>query len=324
MVSDMGGRMRGALWGPGRYGRLLNLGNWVMVIFFFFSSRRRHTRWPRDWSSECALPIFIDRDQLLDDRARLLPAALVVAHDELDGRAAEPGEALARPERHLEVGVVVVDDVLGRLRRPQVLLPVVGEGAGERQHRADEHLGDLRLSRRRPRHAEGGQDEHCEGDEAKQVAWHGNLPTIDHEALDLLSGATSAGSGDGPTGSEKWKIAPCGSFGVVQSWPPCASTIERLIDNPMPMPPGLVVKKALNTSSRCFAAMPTPVSWTVSLTRSWSCISDRMVSSRGRPVTDAIAWMAFITRLRLTCTSCTWSPRTAGNSGASCNISETS
>src|SRR5437870_13615807 len=25
---------------------------------FFFSSRRRHTRWPRDWSSDCALPIF--------------------------------------------------------------------------------------------------------------------------------------------------------------------------------------------------------------------------------------------------------------------------
>src|SRR5690625_6877658 len=24
---------------------------------FFFSSRRRHTSWPRDWSSTCALPI---------------------------------------------------------------------------------------------------------------------------------------------------------------------------------------------------------------------------------------------------------------------------
>src|SRR5215510_181131 len=23
-----------------------------MLIFFFFSSRRRHTRWPRDWSSD--------------------------------------------------------------------------------------------------------------------------------------------------------------------------------------------------------------------------------------------------------------------------------
>src|SRR3712207_8839815 len=28
------------------------------LFFFFFSSRRRHTRYWRDWSSECALPIF--------------------------------------------------------------------------------------------------------------------------------------------------------------------------------------------------------------------------------------------------------------------------
>src|SRR5207253_8399571 len=26
---------------------------------FFFSSRRRHTRWPRDWSSDGALPICL-------------------------------------------------------------------------------------------------------------------------------------------------------------------------------------------------------------------------------------------------------------------------
>src|SRR5690554_7615084 len=28
------------------------------TTLFFFSSRRRHTRCGRDWSSECALPIF--------------------------------------------------------------------------------------------------------------------------------------------------------------------------------------------------------------------------------------------------------------------------
>src|SRR5690554_7679521 len=27
-------------------------------MFFFFSSRRRHTRCGRDWSSDCALPIY--------------------------------------------------------------------------------------------------------------------------------------------------------------------------------------------------------------------------------------------------------------------------
>src|SRR5690625_5511625 len=28
----------------------------------FFSSRRRHTRWPRDWSSDVALPIYFFDD----------------------------------------------------------------------------------------------------------------------------------------------------------------------------------------------------------------------------------------------------------------------
>src|SRR5690625_3111518 len=31
----------------------------MKYLSFFFSSRRRHTRWPRDWSSECALPISL-------------------------------------------------------------------------------------------------------------------------------------------------------------------------------------------------------------------------------------------------------------------------
>src|SRR5690625_6766414 len=35
---------------------------------FFFSSRRRHTRWPRDWSSDGALPIFYDVERF-DDAA---------------------------------------------------------------------------------------------------------------------------------------------------------------------------------------------------------------------------------------------------------------
>src|SRR5437879_13409000 len=35
-----------------------------MFSFFFFSSRRRHTRYIGDWSSECALPIFVDDPEL--------------------------------------------------------------------------------------------------------------------------------------------------------------------------------------------------------------------------------------------------------------------
>src|SRR5437879_13670477 len=32
-----------------------------MIFLFFFSSRRRHTRYIGDWSSECALPISLDQ-----------------------------------------------------------------------------------------------------------------------------------------------------------------------------------------------------------------------------------------------------------------------
>src|SRR6266851_7914318 len=36
-------------------------------------------------------------------------------------------------------------------------------------------------------------------------------------------------------------VAPWGMFAVAHIRPPCASMIERQIDSPMPMPPGLVV-----------------------------------------------------------------------------------
>src|SRR5215510_11408468 len=32
------------------------------IFFFFFSSRRRHTRWPRDWSSDvCSSDLLLER-----------------------------------------------------------------------------------------------------------------------------------------------------------------------------------------------------------------------------------------------------------------------
>jgi len=64
----------------------------------------------------------------------------------------------------------------------------------------------------------------------------------------------SPGNRDLSTCSAKWKIALCGVSGLAQSRRPCASIIERLIDRPIPMPPGLVVKTALNSwASRCAA-----------------------------------------------------------------------
>jgi hypothetical protein len=47
---------------------------------------------------------------------------------------------------------------------------------------------------------------------------------------------------------------------VDQSRPPWASTIERQIERPMPMPLGLVVKKALNNRSAFSDEIPTPQS----------------------------------------------------------------
>src|SRR5439155_11628369 len=41
--------------GAGRFGQVVAASCVMMVLvylFIFFSSRRRHTRWPRDWSSD--------------------------------------------------------------------------------------------------------------------------------------------------------------------------------------------------------------------------------------------------------------------------------
>jgi hypothetical protein len=42
-------------------------------------------------------------------------------------------------------------------------------------------------------------------------------------------------------GTVTWKTAPRGMFAVTANFPPCASTIERQIDRPMPRPSGFVV-----------------------------------------------------------------------------------
>src|SRR5690606_40172631 len=39
----------------------------VLYLDFFFSSRRRHTRFSRDWSQTCALPILLIAYLLIDD-----------------------------------------------------------------------------------------------------------------------------------------------------------------------------------------------------------------------------------------------------------------
>src|SRR5439155_17150611 len=73
-------------------------------FFFFFSSRRRHTRWPRDWSSDvCSSDLGLDRllADLLGDLGhpvseeprRVGPRRLVAGA--LGDRAREPREGAA-------------------------------------------------------------------------------------------------------------------------------------------------------------------------------------------------------------------------------------
>src|SRR5262249_56739870 len=78
---------------------------------------------------------------------------------------------------------------------------------------------------------------------SRDLPWQRAVASRDHDGL---------GRGDiihRSTGSVNWNVAPCLGFGVAQSRPPWPSMIERLIDSPMPIPPGLVVKKALNSRS---------------------------------------------------------------------------
>ena len=59
-------------------------------------------------------------------------------------------------------------------------------------------------------------------------------------------------------GKSIWKTAPFGTFADADNQPPCASTIERQIDNPIPMPSGLVVKNASKSRSICAGSNPGP------------------------------------------------------------------
>src|SRR5207253_4363847 len=64
------------------------------MVFFFFSSRRRHTRWPRDWSSDvCSSDLgFRFRDQ----QAWIDAAGVAAATALTDDAVAEIGRASCR------------------------------------------------------------------------------------------------------------------------------------------------------------------------------------------------------------------------------------
>src|SRR5580692_4563539 len=63
-------------------------------------------------------------------------------------------------------------------------------------------------------------------------------------------------------GKVKLKVAPPPPFPLAHNCPPCDSTMERLMAKPMPLPCGLVVKKAEKIWSTFPTGSPGPVSLT--------------------------------------------------------------
>src|SRR5439155_3186293 len=68
----------------------------VSYSYFFFSSRRRHTRWPRDWSSD------VCSSDLQKIEVREPGAALPHFNLLVQGRAAERGHGMAAEYRSEE------------------------------------------------------------------------------------------------------------------------------------------------------------------------------------------------------------------------------
>src|SRR5437870_8353481 len=89
--------------------------------WFFFSSRRRHTRWPRDWSSDvCSSDLAVGAAALVDVALELLAEPVHVARDRHRGRVAERAEALAEdPVADVEQQVELVLRRLAVLDRAQ-------------------------------------------------------------------------------------------------------------------------------------------------------------------------------------------------------------
>src|SRR5256885_8710162 len=63
-------------------------------------------------------------------------------------------------------------------------------------------------------------------------------------------------------GRTNWKVAPGPALREAHKRPRWASTIDRLIESPMPIPAGLVVKNASNRRDTWSGSNPTPASCT--------------------------------------------------------------
>src|SRR5690625_7494873 len=103
----------------------------------FFSSRRRHKRWPRDWSSDvCSSDLILDPHLVLDGLEVRVQDAEARAGADLDTDAdAEIGRAACR-ERE-EIGAVA--DEYG--------IKNEGERGGDKTTEKHRSIGDARVSR---------------------------------------------------------------------------------------------------------------------------------------------------------------------------------
>src|SRR6266508_5814691 len=80
------------------------------MLCFFFSSRRRHTRWPRDWSSDvCSSDLILERSI---DRMRYLDEIL-------SGRVS----LVMSSSLQIEESVAEADVVIGAVLIPGALAP---------------------------------------------------------------------------------------------------------------------------------------------------------------------------------------------------------
>src|SRR5262249_56866751 len=116
-------------------------------------------------------------------------------------------------------------------------------------------------------------------------------------------GRGRTGGGAGGLGSSGGRGVPGGVLGPAHSFPPCASTIERLIDRPRPRPSRLVVKNGSKSRPAASGGTPVPVSLTVT-SAPLADRAQRIVTSRAPSRPPAAAPKALRTTLGSTLAIC--------------------